>query len=572
MSASGVARRVRRWARRVVPGTDARLLGLRASQSGQSALEYVGLVVVVAAIIGALVGTGIGPTLAEGLSTQVCRITGGGDCGGGDGTQAQDGAGGQDAGGSDGTGGEQNASDDGDTPKSQEQLDYEKALKELQDAQAAEQSDSDKAKEAAKELAKILAEELGITDALDCITKGDMGACTETLVNILLSLVGGAVGKLAAKYGAPWKWKKAYELIQKLKKHGGDLYDGLTGLLKNRKRVKDAEKALDDARKKYDPEKQKKPGEKPGEKNPDEKKPDDTPTNCPVAHSFPPGTRVLLAGGWSIPIESVRLGDQVVATDPTSGLTTVRPVVRTFVTHDDKDFTRLGTTAGPVTATDTHPFWLTGERRWAEAGDIGTGATLRLPDGGSLQVTSVTRYAQRQTTYDLAVDGLHSYYVGIGSAHALVHNNNTCKEFETDPSVKGPAAGKKLKPPHDRHTVAGAKHGQVKEKNTVILKGREAEVEADIKGIAEGKGKLVDNGSAYEINGRKYGVEENGRTYPISGKGLVDMNRTEYAALKEIARAGGDPSKVKAFQFDPKFKNNPAAVEKAKQVYDGTYQ
>ncbi|MFI6086298.1 hypothetical protein ACIBBB_36145, partial [Streptomyces sp. NPDC051217] len=64
----------------VLPRTDARLLGAlrRSSQRGQGAIEYVGLIVVVAAIVGALVGTGVGPALADGISTQVCEITGGG--------------------------------------------------------------------------------------------------------------------------------------------------------------------------------------------------------------------------------------------------------------------------------------------------------------------------------------------------------------------------------------------------------------------------------------------------------------------------------------------------------------
>ena len=74
-----------------------------------------------------------------------------------------------------------------------------------------------------------------------------------------------------------------------------------------------------------------------------------------------------------------------------------------------------------------------------------------------------------------------------------------------------------------------------------------------------------------EINGRKYGVEENGRTFPISGNGLVELDRNEYAALTEIAKAGGRTD-VPALTRNPRFANNPAAVEKAKQVYDGTYQ
>ncbi|WP_406862850.1 polymorphic toxin-type HINT domain-containing protein [Streptomyces sp. HUAS MG47] len=381
-------------------------------------MEYVGLIVVVVAIVGALLATNMGPELAGSFKTAVCEATGGDNCGGAD-NRADDGG--------NGGNGDQPAGDGG-KPKSQAQIDYEKALKELQDAQKAEKDAGDKAKDAAKELAKILAEELGITDAFNCITKGDMGACTETLINILTSLIGGAVGKLAAKYGAPWKWKKAAELIGKLKKHGGDLYDGITDLIKNRKKVKDAQKKLDDAKAKVDQENKGKPDGKP-----DEKKPDDKPTTCPVGHSFLPGTRVLVSGGLSVPIESVRLGDEVLATDPVTGLTMLRTVTRTFTTHDDKDFTRLTTSAGTVTATDTHPFWLVDERRWADAGDIERGDLLRLPSGTTLQVTAVNRYTQRQTTHDLSVAGIHTYYVGLGTQYALVHNNDPCDHPDYDP-------------------------------------------------------------------------------------------------------------------------------------------
>nr|PPQ59445.1 hypothetical protein C5F59_24350 [Streptomyces sp. QL37] len=389
-----------------------RLLGLRRSrrggQRGQGAIEYLGLVVIVVAIVGALVATGIGAELSEKISAQVCRVTGVGDCGGGGNPEARD---------SPGDG--EPVSDDG-KPKSQAQIDYDAALKELQDAQKAEKTSSDKALEAAKELAKILAEELGITDALDCITKGDMGACTETLINVLLSLIGGAVGKLAAKYGAPWKWKKAAKLIKALKKHGGDLYDGLKGLVKNRKKVKDAEKKLADAQKKLDAEKKDPPRKDPKE---DEPKPKES---CPT-HSFLPGTPVLLADGSRTPIESVRVGDLVRATDPRSGVSGARRVTDTITTHDDKHFTtlRIRTADGgssQITATDAHPFWLTDEKRWAEAGDIGAGGTLRTDQGRDVPVLSVTRFVRTRTTHDLTVAGPHTYYVVAGDSPVLVHN------------------------------------------------------------------------------------------------------------------------------------------------------
>ncbi|MEU3186858.1 Hint domain-containing protein [Streptomyces sp. NPDC006923] len=573
MSPTGVVGRLCRRARERLPRTDTRLLGLRRAQSGQTAVEYVGLLAVVIAIVGALVATGVGPALADGIRTQVCRITGG-DCGGGGANEA--GAAGDspaedrpaDAGPAEdrpadaGPAGDPAVAGEGRTPAQQ---DYEAALKALQDARAAEESDADKAAEAAKELAKILADELGITDALDCVTQGDMGACTETLINVLLSVIGGAVGKLAAKYGAPWKWKKAVELVGKLKKHGGDLYDGLTGLLKNRKKVGEAEDRLADAKRKLDAEHKGTPKDDDGANG-------DRPPACPVSHSFPSGTPVLLADGGRRPIERVRTGDLVSATDPVTGRTTARSVTDTFVTHADKEFTRLAVRTGSgtalVTATDTHPFWLTDRRRWAAAGGIRPGDVLRTERGGSLKVLATRHYTQRQTTYDLAVEGIHTYYVGVGTAAALVHNNDC--EWSVAEGVQGPAAGKTLKRPNKRHTVGGAAHGEVKPSNTIILRGMEKQVDDDIKGIAEGRARLDPDGNTYRINGRSYEVKPNGTVFPKDGPGLVNLDRVEYSALQLIAK--GDPKSLQQLEKNPKFTNNPQAVAKAREIYEGTYK
>ncbi|SEE39933.1 hypothetical protein SAMN05216489_06471 [Streptomyces sp. 3213] len=144
--------------------------------------------------------------------------------------------------------------------------------------------------------------------------------------------------------------------------------------------------------------------------------------------------------------------------------------------------------------------------------------------------------------------------------------------WEAGDDVAGPARGKTLRFPNKRHTISGAGSGQVKEANTVILRGNEDLVRADIEGIAKNRATLSADGNTYEINGRKYRVEDNGTVFPVSGPGLVDMDRIEYAALKEIVRNKGDLSKSQQLQRDPKFVNNPAKVEKAKQVYDGTYK
>ena len=129
-----------------------------------------------------------------------------------------------------------------------------------------------------------------------------------------------------------------------------------------------------------------------------------------------------------------------------------------------------------------------------------------------------------------------------------------------------------MKFPNKRHTVGGAGTGQIKEHNTVILRGNENLVRDDIEGISKGRAKLLPDGNTYEINGRRYRVEDTGTVFPVSGPGLVDMDRIEYAALKEIVRNKGDLEKSQALRRDPKFVNNPDKVAKAKQVYDGTYK
>ncbi|MCP9957521.1 hypothetical protein [Streptomyces sudanensis] len=44
---------------------------------GQGAVEYVGIIILVGVIIAALVGSGIGDTIANGLRAQVAKVVGG---------------------------------------------------------------------------------------------------------------------------------------------------------------------------------------------------------------------------------------------------------------------------------------------------------------------------------------------------------------------------------------------------------------------------------------------------------------------------------------------------------------
>ena len=48
------------------------------SERGQTAAEYLGIIVVVVAIVGAIIGSGIGTKILNAINTQIDKISGGG--------------------------------------------------------------------------------------------------------------------------------------------------------------------------------------------------------------------------------------------------------------------------------------------------------------------------------------------------------------------------------------------------------------------------------------------------------------------------------------------------------------
>ncbi|GAA1712440.1 hypothetical protein GCM10009680_61830 [Streptomyces yatensis] len=68
---------------------------------------------------------------------------------------------------------------------------------------------------------------------------------------------------------------------------------------------------------------------------------------------------------------------------------------------------RTGDRPASIIATDTHPFWVTSEARWVNAGDVITGMRLRTDKGEAVTVVSVRHFTKLQRTYDLTVSGIH---------------------------------------------------------------------------------------------------------------------------------------------------------------------
>ncbi|MFB9607345.1 polymorphic toxin-type HINT domain-containing protein [Streptomyces roseofulvus] len=144
-----------------------------------------------------------------------------------------------------------------------------------------------------------------------------------------------------------------------------------------------------------------------------------------AAHSFPAGTGVLMADGTSRPIEQIRTGDLVTATDPTTGETGPRRVTRTIQTPDDRNFTDVTLADGStLTSTSHHPYWSEGDRSWKNAADLKAGDTLQTPQSDTATVAQTRDWHGLQDAYDLTVEGLHTYYASTGTTNVLVHNSD----------------------------------------------------------------------------------------------------------------------------------------------------
>ncbi|WP_229910301.1 polymorphic toxin-type HINT domain-containing protein, partial [Streptomyces fumanus] len=161
-------------------------------------------------------------------------------------------------------------------------------------------------------------------------------------------------------------------------------------------------------------------------------------------NSFRPGTLVLMADGSTKPIEKVRAGDKVVATDPRTGKTTVQTAAATITGKGRKDLVRITlkvhdgssaakTSTTTVTATAGHPFWVPTLREWVDAGDLEPGQWVRTSSGTWIQIATVEAWtAPVATVHNLTVTDVHTYYVLAGPVPVLVHNAKCKTVAEND--------------------------------------------------------------------------------------------------------------------------------------------
>lgn len=170
--------------------------------------------------------------------------------------------------------------------------------------------------------------------------------------------------------------------------------------------------------------------------------------SAPGANSFVPGTRVLMADGTTKPIEQVKVGDHVLATDPESGRTEAKPVITLITGNGHKNLVDLtidtdgphGDTTDTLTATADHPFWVPALRKWLPAAELQPGMWLQTAAGTYVQITALTKRSTVQRVHNLTVDGLHTYHVVAGDQAVLVHNDSPGRSNPDDVCSRGPYA------------------------------------------------------------------------------------------------------------------------------------
>jgi hypothetical protein len=118
------------------------------------------------------------------------------------------------------------------------------------------------------------------------------------------------------------------------------------------------------------------------------------------------------------PIETLQVGDQVLALDVRSGALDFQPIVAAY--HNPPNETlRIRLDAETIVATPIHRFWVAG-RGWVMARDLKAGDSVRLLNG--VATVSAVERDTVQPVFNLEVASGHTFFVG--DAGTLVHDNS----------------------------------------------------------------------------------------------------------------------------------------------------
>lgn len=142
-----------------------------------------------------------------------------------------------------------------------------------------------------------------------------------------------------------------------------------------------------------------------------------------------------MADDTTKPISQVKVGDKISNSEPDNPATETDSVTAVHVTYTDHNYEQLtiATPVGPKTVTSTaeHLYWDTTTHAWTQADNLNSGDQLDTPSNGHATIIATKHYTAIQTTYNLTVNVVHTYYVVAGDTPILVHNSS-CPRFVAD--------------------------------------------------------------------------------------------------------------------------------------------
>jgi len=142
---------------------------------------------------------------------------------------------------------------------------------------------------------------------------------------------------------------------------------------------------------------------------------------------FDDDTPVLTKDGYKRIIE-IKEGDLVLARHEEIGEMAYKPVKRVFVVPNRriyllKTIDSIGK-ENIIEVSDDHPFWVV-DKKWVNSIDLKEGDQLLDANNQVHKVVSITETDRVETTYNLEVEGYHTYFAG--DASIWVHNCNLDK-------------------------------------------------------------------------------------------------------------------------------------------------
>jgi hypothetical protein len=138
---------------------------------------------------------------------------------------------------------------------------------------------------------------------------------------------------------------------------------------------------------------------------------------------FAPGTKVLMADGSTKAIEEVHPGDLVLTDDPEDdeGPRSQEVIaVHKAATHRIFHIQVTGEYGGEILSTGRHPFWT--KRGWMAAEELTTSDLLLDEGGREVAIAGLAVESRDTPTFNLSVDGDHTFFVVAGKTSVLVHN------------------------------------------------------------------------------------------------------------------------------------------------------